>query len=39
MQSTHYFENRLPRRLAYFSLALGAVELIAPRLLSRAIGL
>jgi hypothetical protein len=39
MQSTQYFENRLPRRLAYFSLALGAVELIAPRLLSRAIGL
>jgi hypothetical protein len=39
MQVPNYFENRLPRRLGYFSLAVGAAELIAPRLLSRVLGL
>jgi hypothetical protein len=32
-------DGTLPRALAYFSLALGAVEVLAPKLLSRAIGL
>jgi hypothetical protein len=32
-------DGTLPKGLAYFSLALGAVEVFAPNLLSRAIGL
>jgi len=32
-------DGTLPKGLAYFSLALGAVEVLAPKLLSRTIGL
>ncbi|HET9864560.1 MAG TPA: hypothetical protein VFP37_14030 [Steroidobacteraceae bacterium] len=39
MQSPVPFQDRLPRRLGYFGLAVGAAELIAPRLLSRVLGL
>lgn len=39
MESTNHVDQRLSTGLAIFSLALGATELLAPRLLSRAIGL